>query len=113
MLLPAFTSSYCLLKSCLGKRLASSLSKAEPKQGEVWVLEIVTPFKQLALEYRKYLTWINSDENREFVCKGENLVLLLFVFKLQVCGYVVFFWKLFGERAAQRAAGSNSEHWQR
>lgn len=37
MLLPAFTSSYCLLKSCcLGKRFASSLSKAEPKQGEVW-----------------------------------------------------------------------------
>lgn len=76
MLLPAFTSSYCLLKSCcLGKRLASSLSKAEPKQGEVWGPgNIVTLFKQLSLECRKYLAWANYDENRQLVWKGENLV---------------------------------------
>lgn len=61
------------------------------------VLEIVTPFKQRSLEYRKYLTWVNSDENRELVWKGENLVHLQLIFKLQVCGYVVFFCKPFGE----------------
>lgn len=38
---------------------------ARPMQGEVGVLEIVTPFKRLSLEYRKYLIWISSDENRE------------------------------------------------
>ena len=38
---------------------------ARPKQGEV--LETVTPFKRQSLEYRKYLTWIKSDQNRESV----------------------------------------------
>lgn len=68
MLPPAFTSSYRLLKSCwLGKGLAGSLIRQGQSKERSEVLETVTPCKHLSLEYRKYLTWINSDENRESV----------------------------------------------
>lgn len=83
---------------------------ARPMQGEVWGPGNSTPFKHLSLEYRKHLTWINRDKNRESVWEGVNRVHMQFIFPLHVCGYVVFSYEPFGKQTAQRAADSNSEH---
>lgn len=116
MLPPAFTSSYRLLKSCwLGKRLASSLIRQGQSKERSGVLKVVTPFKHLSLEYTKYLTCINSDENRESVWRSENPVPLQFTFGLCVRICCLFLWAIWqaSKQAAQRAAGSSSQRRER
>lgn len=48
------------------------------------VLEGITAFQYLSLEHRAFLTWINSDENRRSVRKGDKHVYLWFTVRLLV-----------------------------
>lgn len=56
--------------------------KARAERSEV--LEGITPFQHLSLEHREFLTWINSDENRGSVRKGDKHVYLQCTFMLLV-----------------------------
>lgn len=93
LLLPVHSA---FLKRCwLGERLAGSLLWQGQSKERSEVLEGITAFQHLSLEHRAFLTWINSDENRRSVQKGDKHVYLRLTFRLlvEMCHLLQAIWQ--------------------